>query len=108
MIRIPIPPLTFFIRTGVLVYDMGCTKKHCMEHTSHLVSALNNFFGSLALEHLGRSNIRSDNTDFLQISFSQTLGIFSIGRTQDIIPQGSKYNIRSNVQDWEKGAWMTH
>jgi hypothetical protein len=47
-------------------------------------------------------------TRTLQISFSQTLGIFSIGRTQDIIPQGSKHSIRSNLQDWEKGAWMTH
>jgi hypothetical protein len=105
--QIPIPPLTFFIRTGVLI-RYGLYKKHCMEHTSHLVSALKNFLGLPALEHRGQEQHSFRSHGLLQISFSQTLGIFSIGRAQDIIPQGSKDSIRSNLQNWVKGAWMTH
>lgn len=87
---------------------MGCTKS--IVWSIHHISSRHQKI-SLGHQHWsigGRSDIRSDNTDFYKFLFSQTLGIFSIGRTQDIIPQGSKDSIRSNLQDWEKGAWMTH
>jgi hypothetical protein len=48
----------------------------------------------------GQEHIRSGNADFYNISFSQTSGIFSIGRTQDIIPGSKgKDSIRSNLQE---------
>lgn len=85
----------------LLLYDMAsCKKKHCVEHTSHLVSssALKNFLGSTALEHkgAGATFVRHG----LQFLFLKPWASFSIGRIRDIIPQGSKDSIRSNLQDW--------
>jgi hypothetical protein len=66
-----------------------------------------------ALEHWRPSSInRSTNTDFLHISFSQTLTSSALDGHR-IIPQGTEqgqHYARANLQDLigRIGAWMTH
>jgi len=84
-------------RSSTIRYRLVVKKALCGAHITSRLVGIKNFLGSTALGHRVQEQ-RSFGTNY-NFFFSYLGHQISIGRIRDIIPQGSKDSIRSNLQD---------